>query len=87
VCIRRQAALSLVVSDAEAAPPSPFAFHISQVSGLRRKEKMIRIDATALIAAMTDDHAAADWTMFHGPGPAVSEECAAAVVHSPISAF
>jgi hypothetical protein len=82
-----QTALSLVASDAEATPPSPFALHVGEVGGLRRQEEMIGIDASALIATMANDNAAADRTMLDGPSPAVSEESAAAIVHAAISAF
>jgi hypothetical protein len=56
------------------AVPSPFlALPVGHVHGIRAKEEMVRVDATPLIAAMTDEHARRNGAVPDLPGQAVSE--------------
>jgi hypothetical protein len=83
--VGRQTSLHLVVSDPKPSPSLPLGLHVRHVVGLRTEKEVIDIDASALITAMANDHAAGNRTMLDRPSPSMGIGCAAFVVEPAIS--
>jgi hypothetical protein len=83
--VGRQTSLRLVIPDSKLSSPSPLCFHVRHVGGLRTEKEVIGVDASALIAAMANDHAPCDRTMLDRPSPSMSVGRLALVVESAVS--